>query len=83
MTHWCNGKHISLPLQGTNVQIKKQTKLFKLIIFIEKKVNDAFPIRIYNPDGIEVSACGNGSRCIAYLISKENNQKKNKIESRQ
>ena len=48
---------------------------FDQIIFIEKKVNDAFPIKIYNPDGIEVGACGNGSRCIAYLISKENNQR--------
>ena len=54
---------------------------FDQIIFIEKKVNDAFPIRIYNPDGIEVGACGNGSRCIAYLISKENNQKKIKLEA--
>ena len=54
---------------------------FDQIIFIEKKVNDTFPIKIYNPDGIEVSACGNGSRCIAYLISKENNQKKIKLEA--
>ena len=54
---------------------------FDQIIFIEKKVNDVFPIKIYNPDGIEVGACGNGSRCIAYLISKENNQKKIKLEA--
>ena len=54
---------------------------FDQIIFIEKKINDVFPITIYNPDGIEVGACGNGSRCIAYLISKENNQKKIKLEA--
>ena len=54
---------------------------FDQIIFIEKRVKDAFPIKIYNPDGIEVGACGNGSRCIAYLISKENNQKKIKLEA--
>ena len=48
---------------------------FDQIIFIEKKIDDAFPIKIYNPDGIEVGACGNGSRCVAYLISKEKNQK--------
>ncbi len=48
---------------------------FDQIIFIEKKVDDAFPIKIYNPDGIEVGACGNGSRCVAYLIATENNQK--------
>ncbi len=54
---------------------------FDQIIFIEKKVEDVFPIRIYNPDGIEVGACGNGSRCIAYLISKEINQKNVKLEA--
>ncbi len=54
---------------------------FDQIIFIEKKVENVFPIKIYNPDGIEVGACGNGSRCIAYLISKENNQKIIKLEA--
>jgi len=54
---------------------------FDQIIFIEKEVKDVFPIKIYNPDGIEVGACGNGSRCIAYLISKENNQKNIKLEA--
>ena len=48
------------------------------MIFIEKKVDDAFPIKIYNPDGIEVGACGNGSRCVAYLIATENNHKSEK-----
>ena len=48
---------------------------FDQIIFIEKKVDDVFPIKIYNSDGVEVGACGNGSRCVAYLISKENNQR--------
>ena len=54
---------------------------FDQIIFIEKEVKDVFPIKIYNPDGIEVGACGNGSRCIAYLISKENNKKNVKLEA--
>ena len=54
---------------------------FDQIIFIEKKVKDVLPIKIYNPDGIEVGACGNGSRCVAYLISKENNQKTIKLEA--
>ena len=54
---------------------------FDQIIFIEKEVKDVFPIKIYNPDGIEVGACGNGSRCIAYLISKENNQTTIKLEA--
>ena len=54
---------------------------FDQIIFIEKEIKGVFPIKIYNPDGIEVGACGNGSRCIAYLISKENNQKTIKLEA--
>ena len=54
---------------------------FDQIIFIEKEVKGIFPIKIYNPDGIEVGACGNGSRCIAYLISKENNHKTVKLEA--
>jgi len=54
---------------------------FDQIIFIEKEVKGIFPIKIYNPDGIEVDACGNGSRCVAYLISKENNQKLIKLKA--
>ena len=54
---------------------------FDQIIFIEKKINDVFPITIFNPDGIEVGACGNGSRCIAYLILKENNQRFIKLKA--
>jgi len=54
---------------------------FDQIIFIEKKINDVFPIKIFNPDGIEIGACGNGSRCIAYLILKENNQRFIKLKA--
>ena len=48
---------------------------FDQIIFIEKEINKAFPITIFNSDGSEVSACGNGSRCIAYFLSKDLNTK--------
>jgi diaminopimelate epimerase len=45
------------------------------VIFINKDpVNDAF-LQFYNSDGGEVSACGNGSRCVAYLLMRENNSK--------
>ena len=36
---------------------------FDQIIFIEKQKEDSYPITIYNSDGGEVSACGNGARC--------------------
>ena len=55
---------------------KKKFK-FDQLITLEKEENNTYPIKIFNPDGIEVSACGNGARCVAYLVSQEN--KHNKI----
>jgi len=54
---------------------------FDQIIFIEKEVDKVFPITIFNSDGGEVSACGNGARCIAYLLGKELNTKKVKLKT--
>jgi diaminopimelate epimerase len=48
---------------------------FDQIIFIEREVDKVFPITIFNSDGSEISACGNGSRCIAYLLGKDLNTK--------
>ena len=46
------------------------------VIFINgDKNNDVF-LKFYNSDGGEIAACGNGSRCVAYLLMKENNSKK-------
>lgn len=44
---------------------------FDQLIYIEKEINDVTPLIIFNSDGNEVSACGNGSRCIAYLLCME------------
>ncbi len=54
---------------------------FDQIIFIEKEINNTFPITIFNSDGGEVSACGNGSRCVAYLLSKDLNSKEIKLRT--
>ena len=54
---------------------------FDQIIFIEEENNNAFPITIFNSDGNEVSACGNGSRCRAYLLSKDLNTKTIKLKT--
>ena len=46
------------------------------VIFITKdKKGDPF-LEFYNSDGGETTACGNGSRCVASLLMKENNEKK-------
>ena len=50
------------------------------VIFIDKdKSSNAF-LKFYNSDGGEIAACGNGSRCVAYILGKEKN--KNKISLR-
>ncbi len=56
---------------------------FDQLITLEKDEKNEHPIKIFNPDGIEVSACGNGARCIAYLISEENKQKKISIKTKE
>ncbi len=38
-------------------------------------------VRIINPDGREVEACGNATRCIGWLLLKECNQKEIQIET--
>ena len=54
---------------------------FDQLIFIERKIDKAFPITIFNSDGGEVSACGNGSRCVAYLLGKDLNTKEVKLKT--
>jgi len=54
---------------------------FDQIIFIEEQINKAFPITIFNSDGSEISACGNGSRCIAYFLGKDLNTKTIKLKT--
>ena len=47
------------------------------LILMEKapdKSADLF-MRIYNPDGSEAGACGNGTRCVAHLWMSQNNKK--------
>ena len=51
----------------------------QVILIDRDENNDAF-LKFYNSDGGEISACGNGSRCVAYLLMKESN--KNKISLR-
>jgi diaminopimelate epimerase len=54
---------------------------FDQILFIEKLQNNSYPITIYNSDGGKVSACGNGARCIAYLLSKNLNISEIKLKT--
>jgi diaminopimelate epimerase len=65
---------------GSRVSFHRNIK-FDQLIFIEEEINKVFPITIFNSDGNEVSACGNGSRCVAYLLGKDLNTKKIKLKT--
>ena len=52
------------------------------IIFIDKDENSSAFLKFYNSDGGEISACGNGSRCVAYLLMKESNNKKISLKTK-
>ena len=41
------------------------------VILIQKDKNSNAYLKFYNSDGGEISACGNGSRCVAYFLMKE------------
>tara|TARA_Y100000590_G_scaffold161758_1_gene185448 strand:- start:440 stop:1252 length:813 start_codon:yes stop_codon:yes gene_type:complete len=65
-----------------NLANKKNIE-FDQLITLEKEEKNKYPIKIFNRDGIETTACGNGSRCIAYLIFEENKQKKVLIKTKE
>ena len=52
------------------------------VIFIDKDENsDAF-LKFYNSDWGEISACGNGSRCVAYMLMRENKIEKISLKTK-
>ncbi len=52
------------------------------LLLIEESKKADFKMRIFNPDGSEVSMCGNGSRCVAlYAVEKRISGKELKIET--
>ena len=52
------------------------------VIFIDEDSSNDTCLRFYNADGGEISACGNGSRCVAYLLMNENKSKKISLKTK-
>ena len=52
------------------------------VIFINKDNNSNASLKFYNSDGGEISACGNGSRCVAYLLMNEMKSKKISLKTK-
>ena len=51
------------------------------LIFIEKNTDNVPKLIFYNADGSISGACGNGTRCVAQLLSKENRKKEIQVET--
>ena len=51
------------------------------LIFIKKNRKIDAGVEFYNSDGSASGACGNGTRCVAYLLSKEMNKDKIILET--
>ena len=64
--------HIEL----TNDQVKKICNRNFIgcdqLILIKENIKYDAELKFFNSDGSEASACGNGTRCVAYFLSKEN-----------
>ena len=45
------------------------------LIFVNENIDIDAELEFYNSDGSKSDACGNGTRCVAHLLSKENNKK--------
>tara|TARA_B110000014_G_scaffold253430_1_gene232825 strand:+ start:82 stop:954 length:873 start_codon:yes stop_codon:yes gene_type:complete len=52
------------------------------VIFINEDNNNNIFLKFYNSDGGEISACGNGSRCVAYLLMEETKSKKISLKTK-
>jgi len=52
------------------------------VIFISNDQNNKAILTFYNSDGGETAACGNGSRCAAYLLMKEKDQRKISLKTK-
>ena len=52
------------------------------VIIIDKDSDSDASLKFYNSDGGEISACGNGSRCVAYFLMKENKNKKISLKTK-
>lgn len=53
----------------------------QIVMLENSEVADVF-MRLYNSDGGEVSACGNATRCIAWLMMEETGKKHVKVETK-
>jgi diaminopimelate epimerase len=74
------------PFRKTNEEIRRiahpvNEARFDQIIGLEQSLRGDVFMRIWNADGSEVSACGNATRCIGWLMLRETGKDEVKIET--
>ena len=76
-------KLVLTPDMVTRIASEPRSRFDQMMVLHDAKTpgTDAF-VRIYNADGSEVSACGNGTRCIALLEAEATGRKQYKFETR-
>ena len=52
------------------------------VILVKNDTDSDAYLSFFNSNGEEASACGNGSRCVSYILSKEKNKNKIKIKTK-
>ncbi|MGL4397320.1 MAG: diaminopimelate epimerase, partial [Hyphomicrobium sp.] len=52
-----------------------------MVLHAAKTPGTASYVRIYNADGSEVGACGNGTRCVGWLLASASGQSHFKVET--
>lgn len=63
-------KHVVTEAEARAIASEEQTRFDQLMVLHDPKTpgTDAY-VRIYNTDGSEAGACGNGTRCIAWALT--------------
>lgn len=71
------------PAQARKIADRRRGVGCDQVLVMEKPKNPGAHVfmRIYNPDGSEAQACGNGSRCVASLYMAQNNLKECVLET--
>ena len=77
-----SGKLSLSPDQIRQIGDRRRGVGFDQLLLIEPSDRADLFMRVYNPDGSEAGACGNGTRCVARLMMEEHGMRRVAIETR-
>lgn len=74
--------HQFAPDQVRSIAAKPETKFDQLMaLYDPKSAGTSAYVRIFNADGSEVSACGNGTRCVGWALAEDGGGDKMTVET--